>query len=473
MMKFYFIGVGGTAMGSVAIALKNQGHEVSGSDEALYEPMLSQLQNSGIELFEGFGAAQVPSDVDVVVIGNAMSRGHCEVEAVMSRKQFYLSLPETMRHYLLQGKSNLVITGTHGKTTTTSLTTWLFQYASQVSDYPQPNYMIGGVAKNMQYTARFNPQAQYTILEGDEYDTAFFDKRSKFLHYLPEAVVLGNIEFDHADIYDDLEQILKTFRYLLRAVPQDGLVLANGDDANVLNVLADSYSPVKKVGLGASNDAVISGIEPCELTNEAGVTIRGTQFSFEGDVYQMSLQGEFNVRNAAMAISLAKHAGIDTATIQAGLAQFAGIARRQELKGEVNGVKVIDDFAHHPTALKQAIVSLKSGIAGEGRLVAIFEPRSNTTRRNIFQQDLVDALKDADVLYMLDIKDSRITQEEQLDTQQLIDDVAKAGCEAYLGATVDSMVVDICAQAQSGDVLAVFSNGGFDGIHNKLLEKLV
>lgn len=469
-MKFYFIGVGGTAMGSVAIALKNQGHQVSGSDEALYEPMLSQLQSSGIELFEGFSAAQVPDDCDVVVIGNAMSRGHCEVEAVMSRKQFYLSLPETMRHYLLQGKSNLVITGTHGKTTTTSLTTWLFEYASlhgnlpnEVTNYPAPNYMIGGVAKNMQYTARFNPEAEYTILEGDEYDTAFFDKRSKFLHYLPEAVVIGNIEFDHADIYDDLEQILKTFRYLLRAVPQDGLVLANGDDDNVLNVLADSYSPVKRVGLGEANDAIISGIEPCEL---------GVQFIFEGDSYEMLLQGEFNVRNAAMAISLAKHAGIDTATIQAGLAQFEGIARRQEIKGEVNGVKVVDDFAHHPTALKQAIESLKLMVADKGRLVAIFEPRSNTTRRNIFQQDLVDALQGADILYMLDIKDSRIKESEQLNTQQLIADVTKGGCEAYLGDSVDAMVTAITANAQSGDVLAVFSNGGFEGIHNKLLSGL-
>ena len=301
------------------------------------------------------------------------------------------------------------------------------------------------------------------MLEGDEYDTAFFDKRSKFLHYLPEVAIINNIEFDHADIYDNLDQILLTFTRLLRVVPDNGCIYANGDDENCLKVVADSPSPVVTVGLGESCDVKISDI---------AYTDDGSRFKLDGIEFLVPMDGEFNVRNAVMAICAARFSGLDDATIRAGLESFTGIARRQEIRGEVRGVKIVDDFGHHPTAIIQAAEALKRRYP-DGRLWAIFEPRSNTTRRKIFQQDLVDALAAADGAIVAAVPDpAKVAVEDRLDPQQLVADVNQRGTETYFEDGVDAIIDRLKPLVNAGDTVVVFSNGGFDGIHDKLLQRL-
>ncbi len=455
--NFHFVGVCGTAMGSVAAAMKAKGFHVTGSDKNVYPPMSTFLENQGIKISSGYKAEHIPDDTDVIVIGNAISRGNPEAEAALSRKLLYESMPEVMKDFFLRGKRNLVVSGTHGKTTTTSMLAWILESAGR-----NPSHMIGGIPSNLGKGARFT-DSDFTVLEGDEYDTAFFDKRSKFLHYLPEVVVMNNIEFDHADIYDNIDQIKLTFERLLKIVPENGMAYINGDDPNCRDVAEDSPAPVKRVGLGKMNDIIIE-----DIVYEGD----NSSFTLEGERYTVPMSGEFNVRNAAMATCTALFSGLSPDEIRTGLMGFTGIARRQELKGEVRGVKVIDDFAHHPTAIELAIDALKQRFPTE-TLWVIFEPRSNTTRRKIFQVQLSEALSKADKSIIAGVPDpEKVDEDDRLDPRQLASDIIAHGSESWFIDQVDDIVIQVASQAKEGDVVAVLSNGGFGGIHQKLLDAL-
>ncbi len=446
-------------MGAVAAAMKERGYTITGSDSAVYAPVSTFLESRGIAIASGYRAANIPEEADVIVVGNAISRGNAELEEVLKRKLRYVSMPEVLKEHFLRGKRNFVVSGTHGKTTTTSLLAWLLEEGGK-----NPSYLIGGVPRNFSGGARFAESA-FFALEGDEYDTAFFDKRSKFLHYLPEAVIINNIEFDHADIFENLEAIKKSFRLLLRVVPSNGVIYANGDDANCREVVADSPAPVVTVGFGEGNDRRISGVVYGEDS---------TEFVLEGSRYRLPMNGEYNVRNAAMAICAGQFAGLAPEVMAAALETFRGVARRQELRGEVKGVKVIDDFGHHPTAIKETTEALQRRYVGSGgRLLTIFEPRSNTTRRKVFQEELGLALGASEMVILAPVADlHKIAEGDRLDMGQLVGAIGAMGREVYLEPDVEHIVARAVSLVRAGDSIAVFSNGGFGSIHEKLLGAL-
>ena len=342
----YFMGICGTAMGSVAAAFRDAGYRVSGSDTHVYDPMKSFLEERGIEILDGYHAENIKDDVDIYVIGNAQSRGNPEVEEVLRRKLYYNSLPELLREQVLRGKRNFVVSGTHGKTTTASILTWIFESAGR-----NPGFVIGGLPGNLKQGVRLT-DSEIIVLEGDEYDSAFFDKRSKFIHYLPELAIVNNIEFDHADIFENLAAIKKSFGHMIRLVPKDGMVLLNGDDENCRDVFAsEGHSPMKRVGFREDCEARIEAVE-----YRAG----GTSFTIEGETYEIPLNGEFNVRNAAMAITAARFGSVEPAAIREALATFGGVRRRQEVRGVTDrNITVVDDFGHHPTAIREALAGIR------------------------------------------------------------------------------------------------------------------
>jgi UDP-N-acetylmuramate: L-alanyl-gamma-D-glutamyl-meso-diaminopimelate ligase len=453
----HFLGICGTAMGSVAAALRERGVEVSGMDDRVYPPMSDFLASRGIVIREGYLPENLPAQVDLVVIGNAMTRGNPAVEEVLNRKLPYLSLPETLKFFFLRGKHNLVVTGTHGKTTTTSLLAWIFEKAGRA-----PSYLIGGIPRDLGQGCRLN-DSRFCILEGDEYDTAFFDKRSKFFHYLPELVIINNIEFDHADIFRDLDEIKLSFRRMLRLVPSEGMVLVNADDGNCLDVTKDCPAPLVEVGFSPNAANQIRHVTPCE---------GGSRFQLFGEEIFLPMVGEFNVRNAAMAASAAHFYGIPIDTIRTALAAFQGIRRRQEVRGVVRDITVIDDFGHHPTAIRQTLSGLRHQYPA-ARLWAVFEPRSNTTRRAVFQQDLPEALAGADgVLLARVARLDQLPPEERLQPEKVVEDLAARGLPAFYEPGADEIVERLGGLVHKGDVVVVFSNGGFDNIHSKLLERL-
>lgn len=456
--KVHIIGVCGTLMGSVAVAMKDRGYEVTGSDANVYPPMSTFLEKNGVEIMNGFGPQNISDDIDLVIVGNAIGRGNTELEEVLNRKMLYASTPEVLKQFFLHGKSNICISGTHGKTTTTTLTTWLFKVAEK-----NPAHLIGGVPKNFNQGTSFPEDTDYTILESDEYDTSFFDKRSKFLQYLPETVVVNAVEFDHADIFATLDDILLTFSRLIKIVPQNGYIVINGDDENCEKILGDAHAEVVRVGLGNKNDFVISDISYSETESF---------FKLNDEEYSVKMVGEFNVRNAAMAIVVAKHYGITQEVIQKGLSTFEGIARRQEVRGEVNGTVVIDDFAHHPTAIEGVIQTLKTSYPGK-KLWVLFEPGSNSMKRERFHDDLVHAFAEADCTILPEVPDAdKITDEEVLNTQKVVADIQKNGSEAYY-LTDPNEIADFLGEKTTGnDVIAVLSCRGFGGVHEKILERL-
>ena len=444
-------------MGSVAAALQERGFRVTGSDDNVYPPMSIFLEKRGIALKEGYRAENIPGDADVVVIGNVMKRGNPEVEAVLSRKLLYLSLPETLKNYFLRGRHNLVVTGTHGKTTTTALLAWIMEKAGR-----KPGYLVGGLPKNLGQGARLN-DSKYFVIEGDEYDSAFFDKRSKFMHCLPELLIINNIEFDHADIFNNLDEIKLSFRRLLNIVPQNGMVLLNGDDPNCVEVAKDCLAQMIEVGF-SKNCA--------QRIRDVGYSAKGSKFKLGEEIFEIPLIGEFNVRNAAMAAMAARFYDVPKTKIDNAFNSFSGIARRQEIRGEVRGVKVIDDFAHHPTAIAHTLQALRHRYRGH-RLWAVFEPRSNTTRRAVFQQQLPDALNLADGVFIAQVaKLEQIPEKERLNPKAVVDAIAKAGHPAFYERDAAAIVDRIVPMLKPKDVVVVFSNGGFDNIHEKLLGRL-
>jgi len=443
-------------MASVAAALKERGIAVSGSDQGIYPPMSNFLEERGIEA-RPFDEANLAHKPNLVVIGNAISRGNPEAEYVLEHNLAYCSLPELLRHRFLRGKRSLVVSGTHGKTTAASLLAWLLEYNGL-----NPSFLIGGIPNNLGQGARFT-DSDWFVIEGDEYDTAFFDKRSKFVHYLPEAVVINNLEFDHADIFDSLAEIQTSFRHLINIVPRNGLLLANADDANLLPLLGIDHCPVRRFGLGDNSDDLASGLAFSES---------GSEFQLGDTTFRIPMIGELNVRNALAALLLARYTGLSDEQIQSGFDTFKGIQRRLEIRGETGGIIVIDDFAHHPTAIRETLKALGQRYPGR-RVWAIFEPRSNTTRRNHFQSELAEALSLAKRVVVAEIaRLEQVPEEERLDPARLMEDIRTAGTKADYLPTSDEIVTHVTVQAEPGDILCVLSNGGFGNIHQKLLAAL-
>ena len=454
----HFIGIGGTAMASAAAAMKDKGFQVTGSDQNVYEPMASFLAGKKIAVMNGYDERNLAAKPDLVVIGNAISRGNPEAEHVLDHKLRYCSLPDLLREFFIRGKRSIVVSGTHGKTTTTSLLTWVFEHNGL-----NPSYLIGGIPNNFSQGARFT-DSEWFIIEGDEYDTAFFDKRSKFIHYLPEVAIINNVEFDHADIFENLAAIKKTFSHFIRIIPRNGLLLGNGDDENLTSLLdATTHCPVKRFGLGEGN-----AVQAFNL--RFGPT--ATEFEIPSFKFHLNLVGELNVRNALAVIGSAKHCGLSNKQIQSAFDTFKGIKRRMEVKGISGGVTVIDDFGHHPTAIRETLRALRLRYARE-KIWAIFEPRSNSTRRNCFQSELALSFADADAVVVAEVaRLEQLPPAERLDPKKLMQDIGAGGKPVAYLPDADAIVAHLAKNVQGGEVVVVFSNGGFGGIHGKLLERL-
>ncbi|MSU84780.1 MAG: UDP-N-acetylmuramate:L-alanyl-gamma-D-glutamyl-meso-diaminopimelate ligase [Pedosphaera sp.] len=458
LRSVHFIGIGGSAMASAAVAMHELGYQVTGSDQdVIYPPMSTFLAERGIRVMAGYAEVNLSQRPDLVVVGNAISRGNPEAEAVLERKLRYCSLPELLKEFFIRGRRSLVVTGTHGKTTTASLLAWVLESAGL-----NPSFLIGGIPRNLGQGARFT-DSEWFVIEGDEYDTSFFDKRSKFVHYLPEVAILNNLEFDHADIFPTLGDIQLSFRRFIHLIPRNGLLLANGDEANITPLLDIRHCPVKRFGLGVDNELRASGLVLKEDSSE---------FELGGTRFRIPMVGELNVRNALAVTAAARHCGIRDSVIQSAFDSFLSVKRRMEVRGEAGGVTVIDDFGHHPTAIRETLRALRVKFPGR-RIWAVFEPRSNTTRRNVFQQELVDALERADVVVVAEVaRLEQLPPGERLNPEKLMQDLRLTGKLAAYLPTVDSIVEHVGSGARPGDVVCVFSNGGFGDIHNRLLARL-
>ena len=455
--RIYFLGICGTAMGSVAIALRQLGYTVLGSDRHPYPPMSTLLAKAGIPVYEGFDPAHLDPEPDLVVIGNVISRGNPEAEAVLNRRIRYCSLPELLRNWFLWDRSPLVITGTHGKTTTTALIAWILEQAGL-----QPSYLIAGAPKNFPLGCRIT-SSPWFVLEGDEYDSAFFDKRSKFLHYLPKVLVINNIEFDHADIFPNLEAVLTSFRFLLRTVPSEGLIVANGDDPHVAQILNEAHTPIIRFGLEPHNDL---------YPESWRLDTKGIRFRIGSTEFQLPLWGEHNLRNALAALAVARFCGVEDKVTAKAMQSFQGVQKRMEWIETVAGVEIVEDFAHHPTAIRATLQALRTARPGH-RLWAVFEPRSNTTRLHLFQKQLAEALAEADCCVIAPVARAHLLPPEQrLDTARLASDLQMRQISAWACQNLDETLRILEAEIDAGDVVCFLSNGSFGGIPQRLIQRL-
>jgi UDP-N-acetylmuramate: L-alanyl-gamma-D-glutamyl-meso-diaminopimelate ligase len=453
----HFIGIGGTGMAAVAAAMQDKGFAVTGSDQNVYEPMAGFLAGKKIAVMNGYAATNLAHKPDLIVIGNAITRGNPEAEFVLDHKLRYCSLPELLREFFIHGKRSIVVSGTHGKTTTTSLLAWVFEHNGL-----NPSFFIGGIPGNFSQGARFT-DSEWIILEGDEYDTAFFDKRSKFIHYQPEAAIINNLEFDHADIFENLAAVQKTFSHFIRLVPRNGVLIANGDDPNLAPLLNVDFCPVKRFGLGAHNSVQAFNLNLAPTASE---------FEIPSFKFRLNLVGEFNVRNALAVAACAKHFGLSNKQIQSAFDTFRGVKRRMEVRGIAGGVTIIDDFGHHPTAIRLTLEALRLKFPRE-KIWAVFEPRSNTTRRNVFQNELPMSFNLADHIVISQVaRLEQLAAGERLNPEKLMQDLKTSGKSAEYLPDADAIVGHVAKNARGGDVVVVFSNGGFGGIHGKLLERL-
>ncbi|MBA3638009.1 MAG: UDP-N-acetylmuramate:L-alanyl-gamma-D-glutamyl-meso-diaminopimelate ligase [Acidobacteria bacterium] len=461
MQRIHLIGICGTAMGTLAAMLKARGHDVRGSDQHVYPPMSDFLRQQGITLLEGYRPENITSELDLVVIGNAISRGNPELEEVLDRKIRYCSLPEAVRDQFLWAARSVVVAGTHGKTTTTSLTGWLLTHGGA-----DPSVLIGGIAENFEGSYRLGGGREF-VIEGDEYDSAFFDKTAKFLKYLPDIAVVNNIEFDHADIYPNLDAIRLAFRRFVNLVPRRGLLLLGADNADALALAQHAHCRVETFGLndGASWQA-----------HDLRVSADSTAFSVRRDgvpsgAFEVPMLGAYNVRNALAAIAVGAAVGLDTDTMAEGLRKFRGVRRRMQHRGTESGVMVYDDFAHHPTAIEETLVGVRSAHPRR-RIWAIFEPRSATSCRRIFQSEFARALGHADRVILPAVFRSTLPEDQRLSTEGVITDLTNAGVDARYIPQTDEIVRTVAGEAKDGDLVIVMSNGGFDNIHQKLLDAL-
>jgi UDP-N-acetylmuramate: L-alanyl-gamma-D-glutamyl-meso-diaminopimelate ligase len=460
-------GICGTAMASLAGLLQLQGHRITGSDKAAYPPMSDLLGELGIPIMEPYAEANLEPVPDLVVIGNALSRGNPEIERVLDERIPFTSMAALLREEFLVGRESLVVAGTHGKTTTTSMLAWIYQVAARVNPALEPSFLIGGVAENFGSSFQLRPMRTF-IVEGDEYDTAFFDKGPKFLHYFPDALILTHVEFDHADIYADLDAVKTAFKRLVNLVPRRGLIVAYDGNANVSECVARALCRVERYGFSETSDWRIQN-----LRHEDGLT--RWEVWHAGALWaelEMSLAGEHNALNATAAAALAFGQGVCKEAICTAMASFKSVKRRLEIRAQIGGVTIIDDFAHHPTAIRETLRALRS-VYPNARLWAVLEPRSNTLRRKVLQADLVASLRLADRVVMAGVyQQQRIPEDERLHPEDVVEALNASGITAELHPDVDAIVNSIAPQLRSGDVVAILSNGGFDGIYEKLPARL-
>jgi UDP-N-acetylmuramate: L-alanyl-gamma-D-glutamyl-meso-diaminopimelate ligase len=463
-------GICGTAMASLAGLLIEKGCKVTGSDAAAYPPMSDQLREMGIPVQQPYAEANLDSKPDLVVIGNALSRGNPEVERVLDERIPFTSMAAVLHEEFLKGRESLVVAGTHGKTTTTSMLAWICQVAARENPALEPSFLIGGVAENFGISYQLRPTRTF-VIEGDEYDTAFFDKGPKFLHYFPDGLILTHVEFDHADIYTDLEAVKTAFKRLVNLVPRRGVIVAYDGSANVSECIAKALCPIERYGFSESADWRIQNFR--HEGGQGGMTrwevYRAGAFWAE---FAMEMPGEHNALNATAAAALAFWHGVPVAAIQAALASFQSVKRRLEVKAVVGGITIIDDFAHHPTAIRETLRALRQ-VYGNARLWAVLEPRSNTLRRNVFEQELVDSLALADRVILDSVyQQQRIPEGERLHPESVVRALKATGRQADLCVDVAAIVDLLDANLQPGDVVAILSNGGFDGIYEKLPARL-
>jgi len=461
LRRFHFVPIGGTAMVPLAALLIEKGHRVSGSDGPLYPPMSTLLERLGIPIATGFAPEHVPPDCDAVVVGNAALRDNVEAAEAARRGLDVLSLPQAVRRFLLPGKISLVVTGTHGKTTTSALTSWLLLDSGR-----DPGFLVGGEMRNLGHGYRLGGGPHF-VLEGDEYNAAFFDRGPKFLHYEPRHLWIGNIEFDHADLYADVEAVMEAFRAVVRIVPDDGTVVVNADDARAVAAARESRARVVRVSLDDPS---------------ADFSARDVSFGADGTAFTLlergretarlrsPLLGTHNVANALGAIALARGVGVAAEEISRALPRFEGVRRRMEMKGEANGILVVDDFAHHPTAVRGTLQAARSRFPGR-RIWAIFEPRSTTAGRKIFEDEYADAFAGADALVLAPLF-RKMAPDAAIDRESLVAGFAAQGKPAFAPATLDDIPPLLRREARTGDVLLLMSSGAFGGLPESLLAKL-
>ena len=462
-MRIHLIGVCGTAMATLAALLRRKGHDVRGSDQNVYPPMSDFLAAEGIRIMTGYTEEHITGDLDLVVVGNAISRGNPELETVLERRIRYCSLPEAIRDTFLWGARSIVVAGTHGKTTTTSLTGWLLTHGRL-----DPTVLVGGIALNFGGSGssyRLGAGRDF-VIEGDEYDSAFFDKTAKFLKYLPDVAVVTNVEFDHADIYPDLEAVRLAFRRLVNLVPRNGLLLLGADSPDALALKEKAVSPVETFGVGEA-DWQAHDVDVADGMTHFRVRRRGAPFGR----FQSPLLGAHNVRNALAAVAVGCYRGLDAATLADGLKNFRGIKRRMETVGVARGVTILDDFAHHPTAVHETLAALRAGYP-ERRIWAVFEPRSASSCRRIFQGEFARAFGSADEVVVAAVFRSTLPEGERLSAPELVSDLQARGQRARYIPAVDDIVATIVDEHREGDLVVLMSNGGFGGIHQKLLKAL-
>ncbi len=458
----HLMGICGTAMAALAGLLQAGGLLVSGSDQQVYPPMSDFLAGLGIEVLSGYRAEHLASRPDLVIVGNVITRANPEAQALAELRLPYLSLPQAVGHFLLAGKTSLVVTGTHGKTTTSSLLASMLHYLGA-----DPGFMIGGIVQEFGRNFRLG-QGPYCVVEGDEYDTAFFDKGPKFLHYRPRIAVITSIEFDHADIYADLEAVIASFRRLVAIMPEDGALVANLDDPVVAQVCREANCPVFGYGEGQGLTWRLA---------ELDIRPDGTWFSVYKDGrpqgrFHTRMPGRHNALNSLAVIAVLERLGFAVADLAVHLPRFPGVRRRQEVRGEVDGVTVIDDFAHHPTAVRETLAALRAAYPGR-RLVAVFEPRTNSSRRRVFQDDYALVFDQADEVIVKEPPPlAALNEESRFSATRLIADLNRRGLKAAYQPDTGSIIEDLSRSARPGDVIAIMSNGGFDNIHPRLLDRL-
>lgn len=445
-MHIHILGICGTFMGGIAAIAREAGHEVSGCDAGVYPPMSTQLESQGIELIEGFSPEQIRLNPDLFVIGNVVTRGNLLIEEILNRNLSYISGPQWLSENILRDKWVLAVAGTHGKTTTSSMLAWILEYAGM-----EPGFLIGGIPRNFGLSARLGG-SPFFVIEADEYDTAFFDKRSKFVHFRPRTAILNNLEFDHADIFADLAAIEQQFHYFVRVIPGNGLIVSNGKEKSLERVLTKGcWTPVERVGMADGWQA--------DTLADGGIAIR-----FMGETQgtlHWGLLGEHNRMNALAALAAARHAGVPVNMAIAALMQFKNVKRRMEVRGVINGITVYDDFAHHPTAIRTTIAGLRNTVNGT-RIIAVLEPRSNTMKMGIWKDSLADSLAAADLVFCY-------TANLGWNAKGAL---SAMGDRAMSHDNLEQLIAAIATAVHPGDHVIIMSNGDFGGIHEKLLKTI-
>jgi UDP-N-acetylmuramate: L-alanyl-gamma-D-glutamyl-meso-diaminopimelate ligase len=468
----HFMGICGTAMASLAGLLQDRGFKVTGSDQNVYPPMSTQLEAIGIKIMEGYrreNLAPVNGHVaDLVIVGNVISRQYDEAQALLESQIPFASLPQAMGQLVIEDRHSIVVSGTHGKTTTTSLMAWVTDQLGL-----RPGFMIGGIPKNFDHSYRV-PQGDWFVIEGDEYDTAFFDKVPKFIHYRPRSVILTSVEFDHADIYRDLEHVKQAFTRLLELLPAQGVLIANAEDENIVDLLSRKRQHLTSEGRRVVTFGLSKGDYQAQKIR---ITPSGAEFEVHRAGHaptwvRIGLIGEYNIKNALAAFALSESLGFDMTKVVAALESFSGVKRRQEIIGRPNDITIIEDFAHHPTAVRQTIETIQARYPNS-RVFSIFEPRSATSRRNVFQSEYAEALGVGQAVLMPPpFNQGGIPEDQRFSAEKLIADLRAKGCDAHLCQTVDDIVAELKRRARPGDAILIMSNGGFGGIYEKLLKEL-